>query len=85
MTYFTHLVVPPSNACVPYNTSNVFVIKIVYKYSTLCTFMNCGNLEEDTFVSDVVMSKLGSLLSVTCRHCSVRSLHGMSLQQVPIR
>ena len=38
------------------------------------TFMNCGNFDVDTFVSDVFMSKLDSLLSVTCRHCSVHTV-----------
>ena len=33
--------------------------------------MNGENSEVDTFASDVFMSKLGSLLSVTCRHCSM--------------
>ena len=36
--------------------------------------MNGGNIEVDTFANDVFMSKLGSLLSVTCRHCSVHTV-----------
>ena len=36
--------------------------------------MNGGNFEADTFASDVFLSKLGSLLSVTCRHCSVHTV-----------
>ena len=41
----------------------------------ICTFMNGGSFEVDTFASDVFMSKLGSLLSVTCHHCSVHTVH----------
>ena len=33
----------------------------------ICTFMNGGNFVVDTFARDVFLSKLGSLLSVTCR------------------
>ena len=36
--------------------------------------MNGGNFEVDTFASDVFVSKLGSLLSVTCRQCSVHTV-----------
>ena len=37
--------------------------------------MNGGYFEVDTFVSDVFMLKLVSLLSMTCRHCSVHAFH----------
>ena len=45
----------------------------------ICTFMKGGNFEVDTFTSDVFMSKLGSMLSVTCRHCSVHTYRMESL------
>ena len=42
------------------------------------TFINDGNFELHTFASDVIISKLGSLLSVTCRHCSVNTVRMQS-------
>ena len=59
--------------------------KDIVQIGEICTFMNVGNFEVDTFASDVFMSKLGSLLSVTCRDmfCACSS-HGKSFQRVPV-
>ena len=54
------------------------VLRVCRKYCLqiveICTLVNGGNFEVDTFASDVFLSKLGSILSLTCRHSSVHKV-----------